>query len=57
MSNFGLSELKKDNIRFILKSCSCAQKSCQEPFKAHYSFGKLEGYKGLYCIKYYETHI
>ena len=47
-ANFGLSNLKKDNIRFTLKSCSCAQKDCDEDFQAHYSFGKLGGYKGLY---------
>ena len=41
--NFGLSDLKKDNTWFTLKSCSCAQKA----FQAHYSFDKLGGYKGL----------
>ena len=44
-TSFGLSDLKKDNTWFILKSCSCAQKACQEVFQAHYSFGKLGGYK------------
>ena len=54
-TNFGLSNLKKDNTWFTLKSCSYAQKACQEAFQAHYSFGKSGGYKGLYCNKYYET--
>ena len=56
-TNFGLSDLKKDNTWFTLKSCSCAQNSSQEAFQTHcISFGKLGGYKGLYCIKYYERH-
>ena len=54
-TNFGLSDLEKDNTRFTLKSCSYAQKACQEAFQAHYSFDKLEGYKGLYCSKYYKN--
>ena len=44
-TNFGLLNFKKKNIWFALKSCSCAQKACQEAFQAHYSFGKLGGYK------------
>ena len=48
--------LKKKNW-FTLKSCSCTQKACQEAFQAHYSFGKLGGYKCLYCNKYDETQI
>ena len=55
--NFGLLYLKKDNTWFILKYCSCVQKACQEAFQAHYNFGKLGGYKGLHCNKYYETQI
>ena len=35
------------NIWFILKYCFYAKKSCQEAFQAHYSFGKLGGYKSL----------
>ena len=54
-TNFGSSDLNKDNTWFTLKSCSCAQKSCQETFQAHCNFGKLGGYKGLYSRKYYET--
>ena len=57
MTNFGLSDLKKDNTCFTLKSCSCTKKTCQEAFQAHYSFGKLGDYKGSYCSKYYETRI
>ena len=56
-TNFGLLDLNKDNTWFTLKSCSCAQKAFQVAFQAHYSFGKLGGYKGLYCRKYYETQI
>ena len=56
-TNFGLLDLKKDNTWFTLKSCSYAQKYFQEVFQAHYIFGKLGGYKGLYCRKYYETQI
>ena len=56
-TNFGLSDLKKDNTWFTLKYCSCAQKYFQEAFQTHYSFGKLGGYKGLYYSKYYETQI
>ena len=56
-TNFGLSDLKKDNTWFTLKSCSCAQKDFQEAFQAHYIYVKLGGYKGLYCSKYYETQI
>ena len=52
-TNFGLSNLKKDNPWFTLKSCPSAKKA----FQAHYSFGKLGGYKVLYCSKYYETEI
>ena len=48
-TNFGLSDLKKDNTWFTLKYCSCAKKACQEAVQAHYSFGKLGGYKGLCC--------
>ena len=44
-TNFGLSDLKKDNTLFTLKSGSRAQKACQEAFQAHYSFGKWGGYK------------
>ena len=47
-TNFDLGALKKDNNYFTLKSYSCAQKVYQEAFQAHYSFGKLRGYKGLY---------
>ena len=54
-TNFDLLDLKKE--KFTLKYCSCGQKGCQEAFEAQYSFGKLGGYKGLYCIKYYETQI
>ena len=54
-TNFRLSHFKEESTWFTLKSCSCAQKACQEAFQAHYSFGKLGGYKGLYYIKYYET--
>ena len=54
-TNFGLSDLKKDNTWFNLKSCSCAQKAFRESFQVQYSFGKLGGYKDLYCSKYYET--
>ena len=50
-----MSDFKKDKIWFTLKSCSCAQKAFQKVFQAHY--GKLGGYKGLYCNKYYETKI
>ena len=50
-TKFGLSDLKKENTWFTLKSCSYAQKA----FQGHYSFGKLGGYKGLYQRKYYET--
>ena len=46
-TNFGLSDLEKDNTRFTLKSCSYAQKACQEAFQAHYSFDKLGCYKVL----------
>ena len=56
-TNFGLSDLEKDNTWFTLKYHFCAQKVCQEAFQAHYSFGKLEGFKSLYCNKYYETQI
>ena len=56
-TNFGLWGLKKGNTWLTLKSCSCAKKACQEVFQAHNSFRKLEGYKGLYCNKYYETRI
>ena len=56
-TNFDLQDFKKDNTWFTLKSCSCVKKSYQEAFQAHYSFDKLGGYKGLYCNKYYETHI
>ena len=52
-TKFGLSNFKKDNTWFTLKSCSFAQKK----FWAHYGFDKLGGYKGLYCSKYYETDI
>ena len=31
-TNFGLSYLKKDNTKFILKSCSYVQKACQKAF-------------------------
>ena len=48
-TNFGVSKLKKDNTWFTLKSCFCSQKAWQEAFQAHYSLGKLGGYKGLYC--------
>ena len=56
-TNFGLADLKKENTWSTLKLCSYAQKYCQESFQAHYSFGKLRGYKGLYYNKYYETQI
>ena len=56
-TNFDLWDLKKDNIWFTLKSCSCAKKAYEEAFQAHYSFGKLGSYKCLYFSKYYETHI
>ena len=56
-TKFGLLDLKKENTWFTLQSCSYAQKTCQEAFQAHYSFGKLAGYKGLCCSKYYETQI
>ena len=56
-TNFGLSDLKKDNTWFTLKFCSCAQKGCQKYFQVYYSFGKLGGYKGLYGSKYFETQI
>ena len=42
-----------DDTWFTLKSGWCAQEASQ----AHYSFGKLRGYKSLYCNKYYETQI
>ena len=32
-TNFGLSNLKKDNAWFTLKSCYCAQTACQKVFK------------------------
>ena len=48
-TNFALLDLKNDNIWLTLKSCSCAQNSFQGAFQAHYSFGKLGGYKYLYC--------
>ena len=54
-TNYGLSDLKKDNTWFTLKSSSCAKQARQEAFQCHYSFGKLGGYKGMYCSKYYET--
>ena len=54
-TKFSLSDLKNDNTWFTLNSCSCAHKACQEDFQAYYSFGNLGGYKGFYCIKYYET--
>ena len=57
MTNFGQSNLKKDNTWFTLKYCSCVQSAFQEYFQDHYSFGKLGIYKGLYCNKYYETQI
>ena len=56
-TNFGIWDLKKDNTWFTLKSCYYAQKACQEDLQDHYSFRKLGGYKGLYCIKYDETRI
>ena len=56
-TNFGLSDIKKDNTWFTLKSCFCVQNVCQEVFQTHYSFGKLIGYKCLYYNKYYETQI
>ena len=56
-TNFILSDLKKDNTWFTLKSCFCVQKVYQEALQAHYSFDKLGGYEGLYCTKYYETQI
>ena len=43
-TKFGVSDLKKGNTLFTLKSFSCAQKACQEAFLAHYSFDKLGGY-------------
>ena len=36
MMMIGLSDLKKDNTWFTLKSCSCAQKNFQEAFQAQY---------------------
>ena len=54
-TNSDLVDLKND--MFTLKYCSCGQKGCQEALEAQYSFGKLGGYKGLYCNKYYETQI
>ena len=56
-TKFGLSNFKKNNTWFTLKSCSCGQKACKEAFQAQYSFGKLGGYKGLCCSKYYEIQI
>ena len=56
-TKFTLSHLKNDNTWFTLKFCSWDKKTCQEAFQAHYSFGKLGGYKGLYCGKYYETQM
>ena len=52
-TNLVLSDIKKENTWFTLKSCSCAQKA----FQAHCIFDKLGGYKGLYSNKYYETQI
>ena len=49
-TKFGLSNHKKDNTWFTLKSCSCAQKTCQEAFQAHYSFGKLGSIK-VYVVE------
>ena len=54
-TNFDLLDIKKDNAWFTLKSCFSPQTICQEAFEAHYNFGKLGGYKGLYCNKYHET--
>ena len=48
--NFGLLDFKKNNTWFTLKF-----QAYQKAFQTHYSFGKLENYKNLYCIKYYET--
>ena len=57
MTNFGLSNIKKNNTWFTLKSCYHGQKAWQEAFQAHYNFDKLGDYKGLSCNKYYETQI
>ena len=56
-TKFGLLHLKKHNTLFTLKYGCYAQKDSEEVFQADYCFGKLGGYKGLYCSKYYENRI
>ena len=55
--NFGLSDLNKHIIQFVLKLYLYAHEAWTEAARAHYNFDKLKGQEGWNYNRDYETEI